>query len=286
MDNNQGMISCALGCWLVAALGGFLAAVLLWVLGGWSFMQGVFVGAVVFAVAGLLLNWIICRPLPAAGTATVGGKDAATAKAEEARTAAAARSAEAAAATQAAPVSAPAAPTVSGGVQPSAALAGEADLAARKGEWKYEGDAAKPKAKAAARPKPAAKKKAAPKKKGAAKTDEAAASTPDYDGDGVKEGTGEGTKPAALDGPRGGKADNLKEIKGIGPKLEAMCNDMGFYHFDQIAGWSADEVAWVNANLVGFKGRVTRDDWIAQAKVLAAGGETEFSKRVEDGDVY
>ena len=84
MDNNQGMISCALGCWLVAALGGFLAAVLLWVLGGWSFMQGVFVGAVVFAVAGLLLNWIMCRPLPAAGEATVGGKDAATAKAEAA----------------------------------------------------------------------------------------------------------------------------------------------------------------------------------------------------------
>ena len=102
----------------------------------------------------------------------------------------------------------------------------------------------------------------------------------------MKEGTGEGTKPAALDGPRDGKADNLKEIKGIGPKLEALCNDMGFYHFDQIANWTPDEVAWVNANLVGFKGRVSRDNWIDQAKVLAAGGETEFSKRVEDGDVY
>ena len=286
MDNNQGMISCALGCWLVAALGGFLAAVLLWVLGGWSFMQGVFVGAVVFAVAGLLLNWIICRPLPAAGDATVGGKDAATVKAEEARAAAAARSAEAAAAappaTQAAAPSAPAAPTVSGGIQPSAALAGEAELADRKGEWKYEGDGAKAKPKV--KGKPAAKKKAAAKAK--PKADPAAEATPDYDGDGVQEGTNEGTKPAGLDGPRGGKADNLKEIKGIGPKLEALCNDMGFYHFDQIAAWSADEVAWVNANLVGFKGRVTRDNWIDQAKVLAAGGETEFSKRVEDGDVY
>ena len=36
----------------------------------------------------------------------------------------------------------------------------------------------------------------------------------------------------------------------------------------------------------GFKGRVSRDDWVEQAKILAAGGETEFSKRVEDGDVY
>lgn len=111
-------------------------------------------------------------------------------------------------------------------------------------------------------------------------------STPDYDGDGVLEGEGEGKRPEALSGPRDGKADNLKEIKGIGPKLEVLCNELGFYHFDQIAGWSADEIAWVNANLKGFKGRVTRDDWVAQAKILAAGGETEFSARVDKGGVY
>lgn len=110
--------------------------------------------------------------------------------------------------------------------------------------------------------------------------------TPDYDGDGVREGTNEGTRPAGLDGPRGGSADNLKEIKGVGPKMEKLCNSLGFWHFDQIAAWSADEVAWVDANLEGFKGRVTRDEWVKQAKILAAGGETEFSKRVEDGDVY
>ena len=68
--------------------------------------------------------------------------------------------------------------------------------------------------------------------------------------------------------------------------MEKMLNGMGFYHFDQIAAWSADEVAWVNANLEGFKGRVTRDNWVEQAKILAAGGETEFSKRARDGDVY
>ena len=39
-------------------------------------------------------------------------------------------------------------------------------------------------------------------------------------------------------------------------------------------------------NLQGFKGRVTRDDWVAQAKTLAAGGATEFSRKVDDGDVY
>ncbi|MGH1577335.1 hypothetical protein [Planktotalea sp.] len=108
----------------------------------------------------------------------------------------------------------------------------------------------------------------------------------DYDGDGVLEGANEGTKPETLSEARNGQADDLKQIKGIGPKLEKLCNSLGFYHFDQIANWTADEEAWVNANLEGFKGRVSRDTWIAQAKVLAAGGETEFSKRVEDGDVY
>ena len=114
---------------------------------------------------------------------------------------------------------------------------------------------------------------------------EAEAKDIDRDGDGVSEGTEEGTRPEALDGPRDGAADDLKRIKGIGPKLEKLCNALGFYHFDQIAGWTSNEVAWVDSNLEGFKGRVTRDEWVAQAKLLAAGGQTEFSKRVDEGDV-
>ncbi|WP_245972147.1 NADH:ubiquinone oxidoreductase [Rhodovulum iodosum] len=95
-----------------------------------------------------------------------------------------------------------------------------------------------------------------------------------------------GKRPAALDAPRGGSADDLKRIKGVGPKLEKLCNRLGFYHFDQIAKWTDEEVAWVDENLEGFKGRVSRDDWVAQAKLLAEGGETAFSKRVDEGDVY
>ncbi|MGO4907109.1 NADH-quinone oxidoreductase subunit E [Pseudorhodobacter sp. W20_MBD10_FR17] len=94
------------------------------------------------------------------------------------------------------------------------------------------------------------------------------------------------TKPESLASARDGKADDLKQIKGIGPKLEVLCNSLGFYHFDQIANWTAAEVAWVDENLEGFKGRVTRDNWVEQAKVLAAGGTTEFSKRVDKGGVY
>lgn len=93
-------------------------------------------------------------------------------------------------------------------------------------------------------------------------------------------------RPEALSGARNGGADDLKMIEGVGPKLEIMLNELGFYHFDQIAGWSAAEVAWVNDNLTGFKGRVSRDNWVEQARKLASGQETEFSKRVSDGDVY
>ncbi len=135
---------------------------------------------------------------------------------------------------------------------------------------------------AAAKPAPKPKAKPKPKPKPAPKAEV----TPDYDGDGVLEGENEGSRPSGLKAARGGKADNLKEIKGVGPKLEKMLNEMGFYHFDQVAAWSANEIAWVDANLKGFKGRASRDNWIEQAKILAAGGETEFSKRVDKGDVY
>ena len=78
-----------------------------------------------------------------------------------------------------------------------------------------------------------------------------------------------GVKPEGLDAARNGVPDDLKLIKGVGPKMERLCNSLGYYHFDQIAAWSPSEVAWVDDNLEGFKGRVTRDDWVSQAKVLA-----------------
>ena len=90
-----------------------------------------------------------------------------------------------------------------------------------------------------------------------------------------------GTEPETLDEPINGQADDLKKIKGIGPKLERLCNMMGFWNYAQIAKWSDDEVAWVDENLQGFKGRVSRDEWVDQAKILADGGETEFSKKFD-----
>lgn len=79
-------------------------------------------------------------------------------------------------------------------------------------------------------------------------------------------------KPKA-DGPErlakpDGKADDLKLISGVGPKLEKTLNKLGFWHFRQIANWKKSDVAIVDDEL-SFKGRIERDDWIKQAKELA-----------------
>lgn len=223
MNNSSGPISCGLGCWMVGALVGVLAAAALMVMGGWTFLQGAFIGVVVFVVVGGLLSWLICRPLPAPGAVTVS-----TAAPEKPAAPAPAKAAPAAAA----------APTV----KPSTNLPGQDELAARKGTWKYESGAA-----------PATTTAAAPAAAAPASADAGEA------------------EPATLSAAREGGADDLKKLKGVGPKLEQTLNELGFYHFDQIAAWTEAEVAWVDSRLK-FKGRIQRDGWIEQAKALASGG--------------
>lgn len=75
------------------------------------------------------------------------------------------------------------------------------------------------------------------------------------------------TRPGGLKKPRGDGADDLKRINGVGPVLEKKLHELGYFHFDQIAAWTPDNVAWVDDHL-NFKGRIERDKWIAQAKEL------------------
>ncbi len=89
--------------------------------------------------------------------------------------------------------------------------------------------------------------------------------------------SGVASAPKKLTGARGGKADNLQQISGVGPKLEKTLHGLGFYHFDQIADWTPDEVQWVDENLT-FKGRIEREEWIPQCKLLAVGKMDEFTK--------
>ena len=162
--------------------------------------------------------------------------------------------------------------------------------------------AAEPTPAAPERPKPAAKqaedakKEAAPKKKAPVKKSDAATpaqpeaaaakvTEPKTEPKAEATETVEEKAPETLTAAREGGAHDLKLLKGVGPKLEQTLNELGFFHFDQIAKWTEAEVAWVDARLK-FKGRIERDGWIDQAKQLAAGEETEFAKSAKTDGRY
>ncbi len=66
-----------------------------------------------------------------------------------------------------------------------------------------------------------------------------------------------------------GTPDNLQVIKGIGPVLEGFLHNLGVYYFWQIADWTPQDVANVDALLEVFQGRIARDQWVSQAVALA-----------------
>lgn len=84
--------------------------------------------------------------------------------------------------------------------------------------------------------------------------------------------------PAFLDAPRGAP-DDLTLMKGVGPRLAARLNEIGVYHYRQIAGWSPDEARIADSKLDSFRGRIERDQLIEQAKLLATGRTTEYEAR-------
>lgn len=139
--------------------------------------------------------------------------------------------------------------------------------------WRRDSGAA-PERAAAAKPAPAPKP-AAPSGAAPARAAPAAGAAPSGAG---------GERPQGLTAPRDGRPDNLKEIEGIGPAMERLCNELGFFHFDQIAAWTPAEVAWVDDNLKGFRGRVTRDKWVEQARIIVNEGLDAFRIRAKTND--
>lgn len=90
-------------------------------------------------------------------------------------------------------------------------------------------------------------------------------------------------KPAASKAPAkrkksAKKKDNLKKISGVGPGIEKKLHKMGITRYRQIANWKAADIKKAD-DALNFKGRIKRENWVRQAKTLASGGETEFSKR-------
>jgi predicted flap endonuclease-1-like 5' DNA nuclease len=92
-----------------------------------------------------------------------------------------------------------------------------------------------------------------------------------------------GVKPSTLAAPNDA-AEDLKLIKGIGPKNERILNALGVYHFTQIADWSPENAVWMGHHMA-FPGRIEREHWISQAKLLAAGLDTEHSAAVKSGAI-
>jgi len=85
-----------------------------------------------------------------------------------------------------------------------------------------------------------------------------------------------GIKPITLAAPKGGEADDLKEISGIGLRIENGLYELGIYHFWQIAQWTNDNITWID-NHFAHKGRIDREEWISQAKHLS-----DISHKKED----
>lgn len=78
------------------------------------------------------------------------------------------------------------------------------------------------------------------------------------------------------------ESDDLTRIKGLGPKLQTLLNTLGVTSFAQVAAWSEGDIDNIDAQLGKFQGRIRRDNWVEQAKLLAAGDiggyESKFGK--------
>lgn len=258
MTQTGGGSECRKICWAIAIVIGCVAALLLGTSAEWHWLWAILAGVVVAVLGGWILTYFFCGQTDEAANRT-------------------------AAATAA---------TVGGGAVAAAAVAKPAAPAAKPA------DAPTPAPKPAPTPAPEPKPAPAPTPAPTPAPEPAPAPVSAAD-DTLSGGAGDASvagsaandtvsgpdgKPAALSGPRGGQADDLKKIEGIGPKLEELCNSYGIYHYDQIAAWGEAEVAWMDGNMPRFKGRVTRDKWVAQAKLILEVGMDEFLERAKTND--
>ena len=68
-------------------------------------------------------------------------------------------------------------------------------------------------------------------------------------------------------------------LKGVGPKLNTLLKSLGVTSFEQVAAWNAADIAEIDSKLGNFAGRISRDNWVDQAKLLSAGDIKTFEKR-------
>lgn len=67
-----------------------------------------------------------------------------------------------------------------------------------------------------------------------------------------------------------GQADDLEKIRGVGPMLRQLLNDVGVFYYWQVASWTDEDIANIDDKLPGYHGRITRDNWVEQAAEFAS----------------
>lgn len=81
---------------------------------------------------------------------------------------------------------------------------------------------------------------------------------------------------------RSAQPEDLKRIRGVGVLIEKRLNALGVTHYEHIANWTSVDIDRFNTQL-DFKGRIERESWVEQARILSSGGQTEFSRRLDRG---
>ncbi len=89
--------------------------------------------------------------------------------------------------------------------------------------------------------------------------------------------------PAPDPTPSAPQTDDLARIKGVGPKLRTMLGDMGVSTVAQIAAWSDADIERVDSQLGKFTGRIRRDQWVEQAKLIEAGDSSAYQAKFGKG---
>lgn len=95
---------------------------------------------------------------------------------------------------------------------------------------------------------------------------------------------GDAERSRAAESGAAARFDDLKRIRGVGVMIEKRLNSMGYHSYEQVANWTAADVDRVSQAL-DFRGRIERENWVEQARILASGGQTEFARRLDRGEI-
>lgn len=228
---------CKRSCWISAAIGGVIVLLFKSGIGDMHWISGAFIGLITFLMLGGLLNWLLCEGQQAPFEPRIAAVPAVPTPVRKV--------ADLGDRAQM--------PIMAGAVPQAVAAPHVADVVALP-------EASPRKAEKKTKAEKAAKKAAKAEKNGKDK--------PAKDKSGKKK-----SAKALLEGPRAGQADDLKVIKGVGPKIEVWLNENAIWHFDQIAGWDARDVAAYMDRMGRMGTRIESDEWVAQARALAAAGK-------------